>query len=400
MKGFLISQNKSECYGCGACQNVCPRSCISMVFDSEGFRYPSIDKTKCISCSLCQKVCPASNLPLRNPPQSAYGGYCKSKKTCEESTSGGFFPLLAKRCIQEKGAVFGAAEINPLSIKHVMIDSEDELPKIQKSKYLQSDVGECYKETKTLLTAGKKVIFSGTPCQIAGLLNYLHITGAPTNTLLTAEVVCEGLPTYLFTKKQIEYFQSKKKSQVSYLDWRYKNKNRWDFQTMLFCFSNGKKMTIDRWVNPFWSIWLSHVMSRPSCYDCPFAAKERVADISMGDLWGVHKYCPDLYNKDRGASVVFINTEKGKNALENVLPNFNGRPLNIDDAIRYQGPLRNHIIQNPLRNDFFQDISTFSYPQLVRKYGKKNKVSFLIWKYCFGNRWVVFWSRWRKTRKR
>jgi len=371
MKGFLISSNKTECFGCGACQNVCPKSCITMTFDSEGFRYPSIDKTKCISCLLCQKVCPVEEIPHKNQPLLAYGGHNKDRKICGDSTSGGFFSLLAKRCFQEKGTVFGAAEINPLSIKHISINSENDLSKIQKSKYLQSDIGLCFQETKNLLLKRENVVFSGTPCQIAGLLNYLKITRTSTDSLLTAEVVCEGLPTPLFTKKQIEYFQKQTKSRVSCLDWRFKNKNRWDFQTMLLTFSSGKRLKIDRWVNPFWSIWLSHMMSRPSCYSCPFASRARIADITMGDLWGVHKYCPDLYNKDRGASVLFVNSKKGEDALNDVLPNFEGHKLTVDDAIKYQGPLRNHISENPSREQFFRDVGNLSYPQLVHKYGKK-----------------------------
>lgn len=156
----------------------------------------------------------------------------------------------------------------------------------------------------------------------------------------------------------------------------------------------------DRWFNPFWSIWLSHLMSRPSCYNCLYTTKERVADITLGDLWGVHIYCPDLYNSNKGASLMVANTEKGKEVADAILgESFVGRELPFDQALRYQGPMRKCIAENPQRNDFMTDLqSDMDYKSLTKKWARPSSLKLIISKYVWGNnRQKVNWWRFKTS---
>ena len=250
--------------------------------------------------------------------------------------------------------------------------------------------------------AGEKVLFSGTPCQIAGLKAYLQ--ACDTSNLLTVEVVCEGVPSPLYIRKFVNHLidasrgdsrqrcvRCKDGQRWDYqvmkadIDYRCKDGQRWDYEVM-----DTKVASIhwkrDRWFNPFWSIWLQHLMSRPSCYICPFAKAERVADITLGDLWGVHIYCPELYGNNGGASVVFCNSEKGIKIWQDILDRdvMYGHELAFADALRYQGPLRNHIPRNPQREEFMSDINHMEYDDLIDKWAKKSSLKLLISKYLWG----------------
>ena len=177
--------------------------------------------------------------------------------------------------------------------------------------------------------------------------------------------------------------------------------DKWDFEMMEASIddSNSKRRfwRQDRWFNPFWSIWLQHLMSRPSCYECKFATRKRVADITLGDLWGVHLYCPELYGKNGGCSVAFCNTEKGLRAMETAKKQIYGHPLPIETAIRYQGPMRNHIKENPKRESFMADLKTLPYKEIVKKYAKRPSLKLLFQKYVWGNRQKVWWwSLWHR----
>jgi hypothetical protein len=153
----------------------------------------------------------------------------------------------------------------------------------------------------------------------------------------------------------------------------------------------------DRWFNPFWSIWINHLMSRPSCYECPFATSDRVADISLGDLWGVHLYCPELYGKNVGSSLIVANTDKGKQVVIQAEKYMYGHELNFEDALKYQGPMRNHISPNPDRKEFMEDIqSDMDYEAINKKWAKKPSLKLFLQKYVWGNRNKV--ALWRLTK--
>ncbi len=392
---YLESKNKSECFGCEACAQVCNKSAIKMMEDEEGFRYPFIDASLCVKCGLCEKVCPAQYLPKKyDENKYVFGGYNLDKETRFESTSGGAFSAIVDAYCDENYAIFGA-EAKGISIFHNYILDKRELGKFRKSKYSQSRIADSYKYAKKFLCEGKKVLFSGTPCQIAGLKNYLGSTKQ--DLLLTVEVVCEGVPSPLYIRKYEKSLEKKYGSLIDTLDYRYTGKScfsngKWDFECMRTTLAdNPTILRMDRWFNPFWTIWLNHLMSRPSCYVCPFTTTGRVADITLGDLWGVHLYCPDLYGKNGGSSLVVCNTEKGKEIFQNAQRNMYGHELRFEDALKYQGPMRKAIAYNSDRESFMTDLmGEMEYEEINKKWAKKPTWKLLFQKYIYGNRQKIF----------
>lgn len=184
---------------------------------------------------------------------------------------------------------------------------------------------------------------------------------------------------------------------------RGRGAGRWDFEMMKVTMMSSRKVFIkDRWFNPFWSIWLQHLMSRPSCYNCPFTTKERVADITLGDLWGIHIYCPELYGKNGGSSLVICNTDKGKKVFDKAEMNMYGHELLIDDAIKYQSPMRKSILYNEKRSNFMLDLlnANMDYDAINRKWAKRPSIKLLWQKYIWGNRQkVALWNIVHNRRK-
>lgn len=390
---------KAKCTGCETCSQVCAKHAISMVEDSEGFRYPSIDSSMCVDCGLCKKICPIENMPVRfDSDKLAFGGYIKDSEIREKSTSGGAFSAIAEAWCDSNYVIFGA-ETKGLEVHHGYICNKSELDRFRKSKYTQSVIDNSYKQAKVFLNEGKKVLFSGTPCQIAGLRSYLGNDSFA--NLLTVEVICEGVPTPHYVRKFSQYIEKKHGAPIESIDYRYKDGGRWDFQVMLLNITSKSHLhrtfKCDRWFNPFWSIWLQHLMSRPSCYECRFTDISRVADISLGDLWGVHLYCPDLYGNNKGASLIICNTEKGKEALRKSQELLYGHELRFEDALRFQGPMRKSISLNPQRQRFMEDIVSLDYETIVKKWAKKSSFKLLFQKYVFGNNaQKVLWYKIKK----
>lgn len=413
-KGFLKSGSKEECYGCEACAQVCGHKALQMIEDAEGFRYPILDASKCVNCNLCHKVCPAEEYPTkRHVSNSAFGGYIKNLSVRKLSTSGGAFSAIVDVFCVSDYAIFGAVS-EGLEVHHSYVEDKTLINAFRGSKYSQSKMGDCYRLAGRFLKAGKNIVFSGTPCQIAGLNKYLDtLLSITKENLLTIEVVCEGVPSPLYLRKLRKDILASKESDIVNLDYRFKeshnsnfnsfklgikDQGKWDFQVMRIELDNGTVIKKDRWFNPFWSIWLKHLMSRPSCYHCPAATAERVADITLGDLWGVHLYCPELYGHNGGASVIIANTDKGKEILEQAKKLMFGHSLDINDVIRYQGPMRAPIKYNELRENCMADLQndSISCDVFNKKWADSPSLKLLFNKYIWGNRQKVALYNFRK----
>lgn len=385
--------DKQLCCGCEACVQICNHQAISMQEDEEGFRYPHIDSHSCVECGLCEKVCQYIHPVAKyEEPQSAFGGYITDKSILLESTSGGAFTAIVNTWCDNDYVIFGA-EAEGLEVYHSYITDKQELSKFRRSKYSQSVIGSAYHDAQRFLMSGKKVLFSGTPCQIAGLKAYL--SGRTYDHLLTVEVICEGVPSPLFVRKYEEKIRKKYGCGITALDYRYKDGNRWDYEVMLTSLNHPKGKTIkcDRWLNPFWSIWLNHLMSRPACYKCLYTTTNRIADITLGDLWGVHHCFPDLYNSNKGTSLVITNTAKGERLVRSMMNDlFQGREIKISDAMKYQGPMRKPIAENTNRKEFLADLKDLDYDNICKKWAKPSSIKLLISKYVWGtNRQKVIW---------
>ena len=408
---YLISNNKADCTGCGACQQICGRHAITMEYDKEEFAYPVINSQLCINCGACVKICPLQNKDKlikdrgkeKFEPRKVFGGSHKDTEVLKNSTSGGAFTAFCQAWAKQNDFVIYGAFSHKLDVRHIRLTNIVELKKICKSKYRQSDTGNCFDQVRQDLKKGKKVLFSGTPCQIGGLKSYLG--SADQSNLLTIEVVCEGVPSPLFIKKLVKYLSIKSDSELEYLDYRCKKKKKfgsrmkWDFQIMQASFRSGHIWDKDRWFNPFWNIWLKHLMSRPSCYECIYTRPCRVADITLGDLWGVHLYCPDLYNHNKGASLIICNTDKGSEWLNKAICFLDGHELDPNDAIKYQTPLRKTISYNPDRESFMADLedNNVAYEQIVKKWYTKPNLKLVFSKYLWGNRNKIW--LWRKLKQ-
>ena len=405
MAGYLIDKDKGKCYGCEACVQICPKSALKMEEDDEGFRYPILNKDLCVKCNLCHQICLYENMPVRyGKDKYVFGGYIKDEEVRFESTSGGAFSAIVDTFCDDNYVIFGA-ESKGLLVWHSYITDKKNLAKFRKSKYSQSKMGKSYQQAKYFLNSGKKVLFSGTPCQISGLKAFLRNTNQ--DNLLTVEVIYEGVPSPLYIRKYEQSLKKKFGALIESIDYRYKGHSflghhKWDFEIMrtTVMMNDNKKKVIekDRWFNPFWYIWLKHLMSRPSCYECLFTTTERTADISLGDLWGVHIYCPELYGKNGGPSLAIANTEKGKSVLKKAEGSMYGHELRFEDALRYQGPMRKHIEMNPKREQFMQDLkSEMDIEDINRKWADKPSLKLLWQKYVWGNRQKAFvWSIRRK----
>lgn len=398
METYLDSKIDSKCFGCEACAQICPKYAIVMKKNNEGFRYPEIDESKCIHCNLCRKVCPYNNMPPKNQEmQYAWGGYHKDWEIRNTSTSGGAFSAIVDAFCDDNYIIFGATA-NGLEVFHTYVEDKHKMQIFRKSKYLQSNIRESYIEVRKFLQEGKKVLFSGTPCQIAGLKTFLQ--NEKIDNLLTVEVICEGVPSPYYMKKYEQYLKKNYSSPIKTIDYRYtdgkksgcKERGKWDFQIMKIEFENGKEIKKDRWINPFWQVWLNHLMSRPSCYNCKFTTSERIADITLGDLWGVHLYCPELYGKNGGASLVICNSKKGKKVFEKAKENLYGHELDFELAKKYQSPLRKSISTNPKRKEFMDDLlnNEIDYKKLCKKWYKKPSLKLLFSKYIWGNRQKIW----------
>lgn len=394
---YLESGEKNECYGCEACVQACGKKAVRMIEDKEGFRYPQIDSSMCVNCGQCQSVCPYGNRAEYNTGEKyVWGGWHLNPETRFNSTSGGAFTAIVEEFCDEDYVIFGAGS-KGLRVFHSYITDKNHIYMFQKSKYVQSVIGYSYKQCRKFLKEGKKVLFSGTPCQVAGLKKYLR--NADQSRLLTVEVICEGVPSPLYMRKYDCHLRKKYGYGISEMDYRYTGKSlfssgKWDFEIMRVKTINEKIIKRDRWFNPFWDIWLNHLMSRPSCYTCQFAKTGRVADITLGDLWGVHLYCPELYGNNGGSSLVICNTAKGKGVFKKAAWRMHGHELKFEDALKYQGPMRKNIGENPLRGEFMRDLAgTVDYKTLNKKWAGRPAIKLLVSKYIGGNRQrVALWK--------
>jgi coenzyme F420-reducing hydrogenase beta subunit len=399
LTGYLTSGERTRCCGCEACAQICAQKAIEMAEDAEGFRYPRLDRALCVDCGLCRGVCPCEReAPPVHPLRAAFGGYLKDEEVRRESTSGGAFSAIADCWCHGDYAIFGAAA-EGLEVSHRYITDLSELGMLRKSKYTQSRIGTAYQDARDFLRQGKRVLFSGTPCQIAGLRAFLR--GEDAENLLTVEVVCEGLPSPWFIRKQTAYLEERHGGRAVELDYRNKDRPKWDFEVTKLTFQDGRRIYMDRWVNPFHTVWMKGLMNRPSCGRCPYTAQTGLADITLGDLWRVHQRCPELYGGNRGASLVLCGTEKGADVLAAASGAMYGHSLPTDEVLSYQRRLTGPAQESPRREAFMADLRGMDFQTLCRRWAGPVSPRLLWSKYVWGNRQKVFvWNLKRRLWRR
>ena len=360
-------KNKKDCCGCSVCANVCPKNCIEMISDNEGFLYPEVDKERCVNCGLCEKFCPTINkLQLVENNQIALAVINKDNNIRLNSSSGGVFTLLASEIIKNGGVVFGAAlSENCKSVSHIPVRTLEELNALRGSKYVQSQIGNTYNEVKTVLENGKKVLFSGTPCQVSGLYTFL---GKEYENLFTCDFVCHGVPSPLVWKKYVELREAKALSKTNRVFFRNKQKG-WKEYSLKFEFQNGKEFIKSVIDDLFLRGFARDLYLRPSCYECRFKGTNRPSDITLADFWGVENLCPEMYD-NKGTSLVILNSEKGKKLFSLISDSTINKEVDIDIALSFNSSAIKSVAIPKKRDDFFDNLNNIPTKQLFKKYCK------------------------------
>lgn len=351
-----ISDVGKKCFGCRSCEQVCPKHCITIELTKEGFLYPVIEEEKCIQCGLCLKACPTERvLEHRNKPQHVWAFKNKNTEELLRSASGGAADVAVGIVISQGGVAYGAAYDEKLAVRHIEVDDEEGKEKLQSSKYVQSDINNCYLKAKKALSGGRTVLFTGTPCQIAGLYAFL---GGDRPNLYTIDLICHGVPSPKFFEKYLEYQERQKKDKVIYFNFRSKEKRGWGTQYLLKTKnkSETKSLMLDRYGKHF----MTGDCYRECCYQCPFANTVRVGDITVGDFWGIAKSHPDFYST-QGVSSVFVNTDKGIELFERVKKLGDAIPATMEEGIVKQHNLVKPTVRSANREDFYNDIDEPDY---------------------------------------
>ena len=361
----MILASKKLCTGCSACYASCGRGAISMVADAEGFLQPVIDEAKCVNCGLCEKACPVlSKLPLRTP-LAVYAAKAKDEELRMKSSSGGVFSLLARAVIADGGIVFGAGfDHADWHVMHKSAENEEELEDLRGSKYVQSEMGDVFRCVKAELAKNRKVLFSGTPCQIAGLRLFL---GKPYGNLLLVDVVCHAAPSPLVWKKFLEKrllaVTESSLSSIKRISFRRKNCG-WKRFSLSLRFANDKEYLADLTKDTFLRGFLSELYNRPSCHNCHSRELKSASDLTIADYWRVHEKMPEM-DDDKGTSLVLVNTAKGETAFKCIEDCISTRASDYGDAIRTNPAIVRSSPPNKKRSQFFKACHTRDFDRLV-----------------------------------
>lgn len=330
--------NKNECTGCFSCFNACPKGAIEMQEDKCGFIYPKINNDKCINCKLCEKSCPVLNKVELNKPKMCYAGRVRNSKDLEKSTSGGIATKLSKKIIEDNGTVYGASFLENCIVNHIRVDNKNELDKLRGSKYVHSYINNTYKLAKKDLNDGKKVLFIGTPCQIAGLKKYLF---KEYENLYTVDIICHGVPSQKFLQDEVKRIE--KDINIDRVNFRDKKFKEYTFSII----KNNKEDFYENWIkSPYFYLFMTSVISRENCYNCRYATDERCSDLTIGDFWGLKEDSQFYNDREKGVSVLVPCTDKGIELIESIQNDIKLEKRNIGEAIAGNDQLRHPALQN------------------------------------------------------
>ena len=352
--------NKKECSGCYACVSICPKRCISMQIDNEGFWYPLVDKNECIECGMCEKHCPVKKSKRNYRDIEGYAAINKNSTVQKRSSSGGVFTLLAEYVLENGGVVYGAAFDEEYMVRHIGVERIHELGKLEGYKYVQSHMVSIYLEVKEKLNRGKIVYFSGTPCQVDGLIAFL---GKEYDNLICQDIICHGVPSPKIWKQYLKQFNIEKNAKILFRD------KRTGWESYSFTIDQREKYTQRASENLYMKVFLNNLCLRPSCYQCHSKGNFRKSDITLGDFWGVEKVCSEMYN-EKGTSLILINSEKGKKIFGKIKRNLKIKEINIEEAIKYNESIYKSAFENKKREKFMSEIDK-----------KKESFNNIAWKY-------------------
>ncbi len=356
--------DKKNCCGCGACASICPKQSISMVADSEGFFYPYVNKDTCIDCSLCEKVCNELHPMSQREPLRVLAAINKNEEIRLKSSSGGIFYILAEQTINEGGVVFGARFDENWQVVISYADTMKGVEAFMGSKYVQARIENAYKDVKQFLIEGRKVLFSGTPCQVAGLHQFLR---KQYDNLLSVDFICHGTPSPKVWGMYLDEVTNGYKSVKSI---SFRNKiNGW--KHLHFSVEHNPTTKVvsflsSAYQNQYMKAFLADLILRPSCFFCSAKSGSSHSDITIADFWGIWNVNPELYD-DKGTSMLFINTDKGNQSLPSEeFVKYCDSDYSV--ALKYNKACAVSVTPNPKRKQFFAQLhSTESVIKLIDK---------------------------------
>ena len=346
---------KEDCCGCTACKNICPVNVIEMKEDEEGFLYPIVNEEKCIKCGLCKKVCPVLNAKVNKKEQKGYVLNNKDEEIRRDSTSGGAFSAIANYVLRKDGVVFGAVfSENCKVVKHKWIDKNGDIAIFRGSKYVQSYLGDSFKEVKNFLLQDRYVCFSGTPCQIEGLKRFLQ---KDYEKLITVDVMCHAVPSPLVWKKYYEYIKKYKLNNEEVNRVLFRDKSRYGFKySCMTLKSNNYNYSEGVETDPYLRAFFGDLSDRPSCYKCAFKKQYHESDFTIWDCFIAEEFDKKL-DDDKGTSRVLLNTTKAMKIFENIKLDFNFENIEIQKLVKGVKEMTNSVNVPSNRKNFFYDIN-------------------------------------------
>lgn len=365
--------NKQDCCGCSACVQRCPKHCITLKEDGEGFLYPHVNSDECIDCGLCEKVCPELHHGERHIPLEVYAAKNKDESIRMQSSSGGIFTLLAEKVIQEGGVVFGAAFDANWEVMHTYAETMEGLVDFRGSKYMQSRIGTAYQDAEYFLKQGRKVLFSGSPCQIKGLKLFLRKNY---DNLIAVDFICHGVPSPKVWREYLKETIARKSGKNSVLpypipckigidtvDFRSKSTG-WKKYSFALTLSETSVEGVKNTVllssvfseNPFMRAFLADLILRPSCYSCPSKSGRSGSDLTIADYWAIPQVAPE-FDDDKGVSLVLVQTEKGKSFYQSLKEKTTFIVTNYQEAQGANGGFKEKTPMHPKRSRFFTEFA-------------------------------------------
>ncbi len=367
MDKIITLAEKERCTGCGACKETCPKGAISFLPDQEGFPSPVIDDEKCIRCGMCEKACPALHMPETHAIQAAYAAQINDEAALKDSTSGGLFTAFAREAFRRDGVVYGCVWDDEYHAVIRKAENEEEIKPMRGSKYVWSWAGDAFPEIKAYLESGRTVLFTGLPCQAAGLKSYLKKNY---DNLLLVDCLCSGAPSPMALDLYLDTIC--KKEDRKNLNLKFRDKDPYGVGVHITY--TGKKKRIKKGEhirNPYYWSFYTRLVDRESCYQCPYGSGDRVSDITIGDFWGISEYHQEFKVRD-GVSALLVNSDKGKQFLAGLTPGLNlseTDPMNIAKENNLFIGNRKRNIHKPLnRADFFSVLKEKGWKAAERRF--------------------------------